>query len=346
MKTLCIDSQYLLKQSFYGNRDTYVNNQNIGCLYTFFTIIRKILKEINDIDRVILFWDGTKSGKLRFDIFSEYKSNRIGKEWYANPLELTDKEIEKELEKDKSILTQRIRIKEYAEELFFRQVESEIVEADDIIAYYCQNLKENEEVIIYSNDRDLCQLINSRVSLYLANKKQLITPNNYFLFFKHHLSNTVLLKTIEGDMSDNIPGIKNVKEKTLLKFFPEIKKKTITFNEIIDKTKLIQEQRVENKLKPLKSLDNLLNGKNIYERNLKLVDLSKPLMTPEAIELIKDISDLPLDDENRGSKNLLRYMTDDGFISLIWNNGDYVDYLEPFINVVNSEKNYLYEYGK
>ena len=344
MKTLCVDAQYLLKQSFFGNKDTFVNDQNIGCIYTFFTIIRKLLKEFSDIDRVILFFDGAKSGKLRYLLYSPYKSNRIGKEWYANPLELTDKEIEKELAKDHSILTQRIRIKQYAEELYFRQIEDEVVEADDLISYYCQNLKDDEEAIIYSNDRDLCQLINNKVSLYLANKKQLITPNNYFLFFKHHLSNTVLIKSIEGDTSDNISGVQGVKEKTLLKFFPEIKKKTITFNEILDKTKLLQEQRIENKLKPLKSLDNILNGKDIYERNMSLVDLSKPLMTPEAIELVKDISELPLDSENRGSKNLLKYMADDGFISLIWNDGDYVDYLSPFFSVINSEKEYLKNY--
>lgn len=345
MKTLCVDAQYLLKQSFFGNKDTYSDGfGNIGAIYTFFTIIRKLLKEFSDIDRVILFWDGAKSGKLRYLLYDQYKSNRIGKEWYANPLELTDKEIEKEIDKDKSILTQRIRIKQYAEELYFRQVEDEITESDDMIAYYCQNLKENEEVIIYSNDRDLLQLINNKVSLYLANKKQLITPNNYFLFFKHHLSNTVLIKSIEGDTSDNISGVQGVKEKTLLKFFPEIKKKTITFNEILDKTKLLQEQRIENKLKPLKSLDNILNSKDIYERNMSLVDLSKPLMTPEAIEICNDTHILPLDDENRGSKNLLKMMSDDQFISLIWNDGDYVDYLMPFINVINSEKDYLKNY--
>jgi len=342
MKTLCVDAQYLLKQSINAWKDLYFADNHIGGLFGFFTIIRKLLPIINP-DRIILFFDGIHSGILRYRIFSEYKSNRIGKSWYSNPLELTDKEIKKELEKDKSILIQRINIKKFAEELFFRQVEDDETEADDMISYYCQNLLENEEVVIYTNDRDLLQLINNRVSLYLANKKTIITKNNYFLFFKHHLSNTVLVKAIEGDTSDNISGIKMIKEKTLLKYFPEIKKKTITFNEIIDKTKLIQEERIKNKNKPLKSLNNLLNGRDIYERNLKLVDLSKPFITDEAIEMVKDIHTLPLDDENRGSKNLLKLMTDSGFINVIWNQ-DYVDYLEPFIRIVNSEKDYLKNY--
>ena len=101
------------------------------------------------IDRCILFWDGEYSGKLKYELYPDYKSNRIGKSWYSNPLQLTEKEIKKEQEKDKSILKQRIRIKQYSEELFFRQLENNVTEADDCIAYYCQNLKENEEVIIY-----------------------------------------------------------------------------------------------------------------------------------------------------------------------------------------------------
>jgi 5'-3' exonuclease len=340
--TLCIDAQYLLKQSFHGAKDLYMGDDHIGALYQFLTTIRKLIPIVNP-DRVILFWDGQHSGKLRYEIFDQYKSNRIGKSWYSNPLQLTDNEIKKELEKDKSILKQRIRIKQYAEELFFRQIEDDVTEADDCIAYYVQNLQENEEAVIYTNDRDLCQLINNDVSMYLANKKTIVTPNNYFIFFNHHISNMILVKSIEGDPSDNIDGIKGVKEKTLIKLFPEIKKKTITFDKILDKTKLIQEERIKDKKKPLKSLDNILNSKDKYYRNKKLVDLSKPLMTEEAIEMVDDIRTLPLDDEDRGSKNLLRMMVEDGFINVIWNQ-DYVDYLTPFIPIAKNEKEYFRKY--
>lgn len=345
--TLCVDAQYLLKQSINAWDDLYAKDEHIGGLYGFFTIIRRLLPIINP-DRVILFFDGTHSGKLRYEIYDQYKSNRIGKEWYANPFELTDKEIEKELKKSQSSLKQRILIKQFAEELFFRQVECPdgITEADDMIGYYTQNLKEHEEAVIYTNDRDLLQLIrpNNKVTIYLANKKTIINEHNYFMYFNHHLSNMPLIKAIEGDQSDFIPGIGGVKQKTLLKFFPEIKKKTVTFDEIYDKTKILQEERIENKKKPLKSLDNILNNRDIYDRNMKLVDLSKPLITEECIKELKEISTLPLDSENRGSKNLIRLMVDIGFIECIWNN-DYVDYLVPFFGVINSEKEYFKNYG-
>ena len=172
-KTLCVDAQGLLKLSFHGNQSTYTKFGYIGAVVTFFTIIRKVIRE-QHINKVILFWDGENSGRLRYDIYPEYKSNRTSKNWYGS-IVLSDKDVEREENSDKSIFKQRERIKQYGEELFFRQVEDSVTEADDCIAYYCNNLIEkDEEVVIYTNDRDFCQLISDNVSIYLTNKKQLI----------------------------------------------------------------------------------------------------------------------------------------------------------------------------
>ena len=344
MKTLCVDGNSILKVSFFGNKNTFVNDQNIGALFTMLTLIRKILKEYGSFDRCILFWDSiNEAGKLRFHIYEGYKANRPHKSWYSK-IELTEDEIKKEQEKDKSILTQRIRIKNYAEELFFRQVDPhDGIEADDCIAYYCLNKRKNEEIIIFSGDHDFCQLIDKDISLYLTRKRTLINKLNYFLFFNHHLSNACLVKSIVGDQSDNIPGIPGIQEKTLLKCFPQLKKRKVEYEELIEWAKEIQEKRKEEKKEPLKNLQLLIEGKELYELYKKIIDLHNPILTDECKELIKDINELPLDDENRGSKNLLRMMTEDGFISLIWNE-DYVDYLEPFFSVINSEKEYLKKY--
>ena len=47
-----------------------------------------------------------------------------------------------------------------------------------------------------SNDRDLCQLINERVSVYVINLKKIVTEENYLVDFDHHPSNLKLIKTI------------------------------------------------------------------------------------------------------------------------------------------------------
>ena len=97
-------------------------------------------------------------------------------------------------------------------------------------------------VVIMSNDRDLCQLINERVSVYVINLKKIVTEENYLVDFDHHPSNLNLIKTITGDASDNIKGILGVSEKTLLKFFPEIMEKTLTLEYIFSKIEDIQKK--------------------------------------------------------------------------------------------------------
>ena len=51
---------------------------------------------------------------------------------------------------------QKERVIQYCEELFIRQFKDEIIEADDGIAYYCSQIKEDEKVVIVTNDRDMC----------------------------------------------------------------------------------------------------------------------------------------------------------------------------------------------
>ena len=186
----------MLKTAYHGAKNLYYKETHIGGIFQFLTMVRKMLNE-NKFDRVYVFWDGTFSGRLRYDIYKDYKSNR-DKDFYN---ETPPSEIDLYLQKE--------RVISYCEELFIRQYRDDIVEADDSIAYYVKNMSEDENVVIMSNDRDLCQLINERVSVYVINLKKIVTEENYLVDFDHHPSNLKLIKTITGDVSDNIKGIKN-----------------------------------------------------------------------------------------------------------------------------------------
>ena len=232
-------------------------------------MLRKVIKEYR-FDRVYVFWDGRFSGRLRYDIYNEYKSNRDKDFYNETPPADPDLYIQKE------------RVMSYCEELFIRQYKDEIVEADDSIAYYVTKLKEDEKVVIISNDRDLCQLIDDRVGVYVINLRTIVTKDNYLRHFNHHPTNLKLIKMISGDVSDNIKGIQGVSEKTLKKYFPEIVEKTLTLENIISKIETIQTERKNR----LKTLDNIINkvtvgvqGKDIYDINEKIINLKKPLLT-------------------------------------------------------------------
>lgn len=329
-KTIIVDGNALLNVAYHGAKNLYNSDGNhIGGLYQFFTILRKIVLD-QEPNKLFVFWDGKFSGKLRYQIYPEYKSNR-------------DKNYEYEVASDDPIREmQKIRIKQYAEELFIRQYEDDIVEADDCIAYYCNTMSPYEKITICTGDKDLCQLIDDNVRIYFLSKKKFITKENYLSVFEHHYENATLVKVITGDSSDNIKGIKGVQEKTLLKLIPEIVSKKVTLSEIFT---ILKEEKTKRK-KPLKVIDNILNsvtdgiqGKDLYEINNKIINLKEPLLTEEVIENINDLIDNPVNPDGRDNKNLFRMMNEDKFFNEIPGREDgYIEYMRPFLKLIKKEK--------
>lgn len=319
-KTLLIDGNVLMKRSYNGAKNVFYKEKHIGGIFQFYTTLRKLIVDLS-VDKVVIMWDGERGGSLRLDYYPEYKGNRP--RFFDESYEL-----------------QKLRVKAYAEDLFLRQYEHPDCESDDLLAFYTLNRKKSEEVIIYTNDRDLCQLISEDVSLFLADKKVLVGTGNYSWYFQHHYENAGLVKIIEGCSTDNIKGIEGVTETTLLTHFPEIKDRKMTLEEIMDKTKTLQEE------KKLKVFESILEGKtkgchkgNVYEVNKIIIDLLQPLLTDEAKEEIRSLINLPLNPEGRDYKNVLKMMFEDGVMYAIpgGENG-YVNFLDPFIKLSKKEK--------
>ncbi len=329
--TLLIDGDSLLKTAYHGAKNLYYKETHIGGIYQFLTMLRKCLNE-HRYDRVFVFWDGIFSGRLRYDIYKEYKSNRDKDFYNEQPPSEPDLYVQKE------------RVMGYCEELFIRQFIDEVIEADDSIAYYCSQIKEDEKVVIMTNDRDILQLINERVGVYVINLKTIVTSTNFANYFKHHYSNVKLLKIISGDASDNIKGIKGVSEKTLLKYFPEISSKTLTLDEIFSKIESIQKERKTR----LKTLDNIINkvtlgiqGESIFEINEKIINLKKPLLTESSKESLDELFVSPIDPEDRNTKNVIKMMLEDGLTMAIPGGRDgYINFLQPFLRIIKKEQSY------
>tara|TARA_R110000796_G_scaffold40062_6_gene99417 strand:+ start:13947 stop:14999 length:1053 start_codon:yes stop_codon:yes gene_type:complete len=332
--TLLIDGNALFKVGFHGAKDMYNSEGNhIGGLYQFITIIRKLLRE-DLYHRVFVFWDGEFSGKMRYNVYKDYKSGR-GKNYEEGTAPIDAQErIEKFL------------ITQYLEELCVRQLvdDSEIgVEADDLIAYYCKTKKKNEKITICTGDRDLCQLINDDVKMYLIDKKIYLTKQNYSTFFKHHQENLKLIKVICGDASDSIKGVQGVKEPTLLKYFPEFKNRKVELKEVISSALDQQEERTKNKLKPLKALTNIIcgittgvQGNKLYEINDLIIDLENPLIDDNTKEKLNELKGPIGDMDNRGIKNVYNLMKRDGLAKEIYNFS--TEYLLPFKELIEREK--------
>ena len=295
--TLLIDGSNILELSSLGDNTISSDGKPIGGIFQFFLQMKMLLQKGN-FRYVYVFWDGNRSGQLRVNECLSYKANR-DKEFEDANLSDYMKEVNKCVEymyqhfvkkvdpvklqqkqKQKDIFYwQRDIIMQMLEELFVRQCICDETEADDFIGYYVSHKKPNEKIVIVSNDRDLTQLIAEDVIVYVQSLKKFINTKNHTEVMGYNYQNVVLKKMLCGDASDNIKGIKGFGEKTLLNNFAEIKKRKVTLEEVIEKSKKINEERLKAKKKPLKWAENIVNkvtegcqGDKIYEINKKIID--------------------------------------------------------------------------
>ena len=330
MKTFLIDGNNLYKIGYEGVRDLFSGNEHIGGIYHFINTIRKFLEEQN-YDKVIVFWDSESNTSVRRELYPNYKAQRRN--------EMSE-------DQEESYLHQRRRVKQYLEEVFVRQLEVPHNEADDLIAQYC-NIALDENITIFSGDKDFTQLISERVQIYSPNKKEYYKLGDMISLDKVNVphQNVLLTKVFVGDKSDNISGIDGLGVKTLVKLFPMLQEKSCTITEILDNARLIgQEKKVPKiigKILTGHSKNGIL-GEEFYNTNIKIIDLGKPLVTDEAKELVEEVYKESIDPTDRGYKNLMKMMMDDGlFKYLPKDDNAWVNFLKPFLKLTRKEKRKL-----
>lgn len=360
--TLLIDGNNLLKISLVDKRMNN-NGEEYGAVFLFLRQLGQLLQK-KDFDFCIVCWDGDGSGVLRYKYYKDYKANR-DKHYEAMESETDyDKAINDYVRKvlaysrskktevkrgetdDECFQRQRALIQDILENLYIRQFIYDDVEGDDLIAYYVQHKKPNERVVIVSGDRDLTQLINDEVCQYIPTMKKFISPKNSVEELGMTHENTLVKKIICGDASDNIKGIKGMGEQTLVKLFPEMIDKKTSIEAVIERSKELLEERKTQKKKPLKSLENIVNsvtdgiqGKKIYEINKKIIDLSEPLLTKEALEGLNDEMYAPLGDDDRDIKNIYQIISDNGMNDLL-DEKKFGSLFGCFERTIKSEKEY------
>jgi DNA polymerase-1 len=324
-----VDGDNLFKIGFHGVKDLFSDGSHIGGVYHFINTLRRFLEEHNH-DKVVVFWDGDSNSSIRKSIYPQYKGNRRQ--------DMNEYKYE-------SYLQQKARVKMYLEEVFVRQVEMVNNEADDLIAYYCQ-VATNEQIIIFSGDKDLTQLISEKVTIFSPVSKTYYKNGSKITINKVDIPhyNVTLTKVFTGDKSDNIDGIEGLGEKTLAKLFPVITEKLCTIEELLDYA------HKNFSKKPPKAIQNILTGRTkngilgeeFYKTNSKIVDLTYPLITDEGKQLVEQIHTDTIDPTDRGYKNLMRLMMEDGLFKYLPKNDEaWVNFLKPFMKLTRKEKRKL-----
>jgi len=222
--------------------------------------------------RCILVFDGKDGSKQRKEIYSEYKANRIEKRTKPRNSYYNTVEFE-----DKSMRFQMSRLGSYLTCLPVQNIIIDYVEADDVISYIVnkEEFKDSNKYIM-STDQDFYQLINKNTFVYSPTKK-IIIDENYINNTYNGLipKNFIILKTLQGDVSDNIPKIRGTGVKTLNKHLPILfEDKQIQINDIY-----IYLNNHEVKVKKYKVLQAINEGKDLLELNYKLMQLNEPLIS-------------------------------------------------------------------
>lgn len=325
---LLIDGESLLKQGFHGKKQIQTEAGSIGTIYHFFNQIRRFYNDFM-VTKVVVFWEGENSKLYRRNYYPFYKSNR--NDLYT-AAQLDDQG------------RQRLRIKQYLEELFIRQVEVHGCEADDGIAVYAAN-SPNELKIIYTGDRDLLQLISPYTRVYLFDKGTMITDKNFQQHFPYHRENAGLMKMIAGDPSDNICGLMGIGEGVALKLFPELKEEKKSVEWVLERTRELLQKKPKS-----------VQLKNIIEGNTKwgtrgreyftvmnlIINLEHPHITDEMVEMITEAVNEPLDPEGRGGVTaIMRLAQEDKALNLFdKSHQGFLDFWSPFLTIIQNEKNF------
>ena len=372
--TLLVDGNSVLRQAF---RDSRVNTNGIhyGGVFQFLLQLRMIMQK-KEFDYVYVFFDAHDSGILRYEIYPPYKANRdkdyaehsnlseYMKEYNAY-LERMRNHLYKKREKPVRELTPEERtVKEnfdrerdllckYFNELYIRWMIDEKTEGDDLISYYVHHKLPNEKVVIMSADEDLTQLISDSVCVYNNIKKKFYSSENFIRLKGFPYQNVVVRKVFCGDKSDNIGNIDGVSETRLTELMPEILTRPVTISEVRERAKEKVEERVNQKKKPLKWHENIVNGVSrteypgdFYEINERLINLERPLLTPEAEEELSGMMHNVQDPEGRSFENLYSYMLEDG-IDELSDTDRFSFFFEPYKPLVDKEmRRYKKEFPK
>ena len=272
MRYMIIDSLNQFLRSLVVNPTLSPNGQPIGGVCGYLKTLQKLTREIKP-DRIIICWDGQDGSSRRRAQDKNYKEGR-------KPLRLNWDNLQTEEETLKNKLWQMGRLMEYMNNMPICQFMFDATEADDIISIVCNELEEEQKVII-SSDKDFYQLADDKTIIFRPVQNQIINKKKIIDEFGIHPNNFAISRAICGDNSDNLQGVKGAGLPTIAKRFPFLKEeKSATFDDIYSHCS-------ENKGN-VKLFESILSSKDVIQKNYKLMQLYAPSTQPSVKQTVRD----------------------------------------------------------
>jgi DNA polymerase-1 len=264
-RILMIDGLNLFFRNFAMLNMVNPDGVHVGGLGGFFRSLGALIRQIDPTSVYVVF-DGAGSANNRKNLLPEYKSGR-------NLQRITNWEVfDTHEDEDDAKVDQIVRIIQYLKTLPVKTVSIDKVEADDIIAHLCTVLPEQEKdkVFIVSSDKDFIQLVNKNVIVYRPMEKEFYTEDTVKEKFNMSPSNFIIYKTLMGDNSDKVKGVKGLGEKKLYKLFPELQERDLTLDDVYN--------ICEGKFKEHVIYARIIQDIDSLEKNYRIMDLSNPML--------------------------------------------------------------------
>jgi DNA polymerase-1 len=262
---LLIDGMYLVFSSFYSHHSMRtLQGEPTGAVYGFISRVESLMQELRP-DRLVVAFD-SKEKNFRRELYPEYKAKRL-----LPPEEL---------------IRQLPAIREYLTCRGIHSLEKPGLEADDIIALLSRRFAASgSEVLIFTADKDLFQLVSERISIFHPKLKRKLGRADVKEFFGVYPEQIVDYLTLAGDASDNIPGIPGIGDKTATKLIEK-------FGSLVDMLKSLDQ--VEPKFR-----EKITANRHLFEQWARLLDLDKipavdlelrvPRFAPKCDECLLDL---------------------------------------------------------
>ncbi|MDB5680648.1 MAG: polymerase [Sphingomonas bacterium] len=258
---------------------TNVHGEPVGAVYGYTTMIWKLVDELHKADgpthmAVIL---DKSSHTFRNELYDKYKAQR------PPPPE--------------DLVPQFPMIRDATRAFSLPCIETEGLEADDIIACYSKAaLAQGWLVTIVSSDKDLMQLIEPGLDLYDTMNNRRLGPEHVQEKFGVGPERLGDVLALMGDSVDNVPGVTGVGPKTASKLI----------NEHGDLEGVLA---AAPSMKPGKLRDNLIEQADMARLSRVLVELKCDVPLPEPLDdlALQGIPDAPLRAflEHHGFKSLI-----------------------------------------
>ena len=303
-KILLIDGSSLIFRAFYAIKNlTTKDGVFVNGVYGFLNMYYKALELTNPTHVFVAFDKGSKT--FRHTEYSDYKGTR---------------------DKAPNEITYQFGIlKDLLSSMNVNYLELDEYEADDILGTIAKLAqKEGFEVDIFTGDRDYLQLVDDNIFVYLTKKgiSEIMLMDNNAIFEDFGISPKQLIdvKALQGDSSDNIPGVKGVGEKTALKLIQEYGNLENLY-ENLGKLKGKLKENLENE-KDKAYLSRYLGeiylnvpiDKNIEDFELKDVNLNEYIEKLENLEF-KSIINKFFKDVKKDNSNSINHIIDSEVIN-------------------------------